>query len=108
YNARRTWDPETGWELFNVTTGPDYPTFELRHPSRGTIKFQGETVSSTKTGERTSEGYPMRHAVFRVFFLNGRTRDAHDEQKRFIAEALNAYGASHNGPTGPVDVIYDE
>ncbi len=106
FQARRTWDPDTGWELFDVTTGPGYPTFELRKNGGAGVRFQGEPLSSTKTGERTAVGHPMNDRGFRVFFLNGRPMDVPPETRHLVQDALYAFGTFHNGPNGPVEVIF--
>jgi hypothetical protein len=106
YAAKRTWDPDPGWEIFDVTKGPDYPTFVLRHPTRPAIQFWGETLVIEDMPGVTPLGHPMRRKVFKVHDINGPPRNASEEQKNLIEQALFAYGGRHNGPCGPVEVLY--
>lgn len=58
YEAKRTLDSETGWELFDVTQGPDFPHFELRHPEQRTISFWCKTISRERVDGVTARGGP--------------------------------------------------
>lgn len=107
FKALRTWDPDTGWELFKVTIGPDYPSFELRHPNEESINFWGKILSIESIDGLTPLGHKMSHKVFEVVAVNGRPGAlASARERQLIEAALLAHGAFHNGPAGPVDVTY--
>lgn len=100
--AKRTWDPETGWELFEVPRHPGM--FELRHPTNAPIQFWREIVSVEKIEEGGVTRWLQNVRVKRV---NERTGDrATPMERQLIEAALLAYGVVHNGPTGPINATY--
>ncbi|MEZ5995194.1 MAG: hypothetical protein R3C25_05525 [Hyphomonadaceae bacterium] len=109
YKMKRTWDPDSGWELFDETTGPGYSRFILRHATQAPIQFWGETLSIENTGGRTSNGHLECRQVFKVHAVNGCVGAAAVERERDLIEgALGAYGSANNGPLGPVEVIFSD
>jgi hypothetical protein len=107
FKAARTWDPDTGWELFETPVGPGYPSFILRHPNQPPIEFWGAILSTENIEGTTPSGQPLRRTVFEVRAVNERPgSQATEMERRLIDDALFAFGALHNGPIGPVDVLY--
>lgn len=108
-HARRTWDPETGWELIEKTVGPGYPTFLLQHPQHSSVEFWGRVLSSENISGVGRHGGPLCRTVFEVRSVAGYPgARATKDQRELIEAALAAFGALHNGPIGPLEVIYAE
>lgn len=114
--ARRTWDPDSGWELtaqpaMFVKDG-ETDNFWLRHPEEGHLWVQGRVASSTPLGPDAT-GKKRFARVYRVtsmgfyFEDRGRRRKPMPEHKRLFVEALDHFGVFHNGPVGPLEVIFD-
>jgi hypothetical protein len=108
YESKRTWDPDSGWELRATRHGPEYQNFELKHPTLPSIEFWGDTQSFEKTGETNDNGSPIYNSIFKVHAVNHVSWPIDHQHKRLIREALNAYGSMHNGPLGKVEVIFPE
>lgn len=108
YEAKRTWDPDSGWELYNMTRGPpEYLKFLLRHPTEPSIEFVVKVIAVERIDGQGSRGQPLFKSTVEVKSVNARVGDrASEGQRHLIEEALYAYGVLHNGPSGPVDVRY--
>lgn len=101
--ARRTWDPESGWELFDVTDGPSYPHYELRHANHPTLRFWCVLVSREPISEI---GKPTYHKVMRVRLMSA--SPAAEKERQLIHAALLAFGYFHNGPSGSLDLKFED
>jgi hypothetical protein len=104
YGAKRTFDSESGWELFDVTMGPDFPHFELRHPQHPTISFWCKRIAREQVEGTTARGAPKYSRTVQVTLMSSRLVSA--EQKSLIQDALDAYGMLHDGPIGPLKLTF--
>jgi hypothetical protein len=104
----RTWDPDTGWELYREPAPPMYAIFRLNHPEHAQIRFNGK-YSVEDTGRLTSEGRQIAQLTYRIDGINERlTSKATAAQKQLIEAALRAYGFLNDGPNGdPFEVIFE-
>ena len=108
FKALRTYDPDTGWELFTVPMGVGVEAFELRHPSNGRFPFWGIRPSAENTGRQLPDGRPEGRTVFDVLSINeAPTTKATAEQKQLIEDSIRAFGIIHDGPIGPTEVLFE-
>ncbi len=106
YEAKRTLDSETGWELFDVTQGPDFPHFELRHPEQRTISFWCKTLSRERVDGVTARGGPRYRQSKRVTVMSSEAVSA--GEMMLIQQALEAFGFLHDGPIGPIELTFEK
>lgn len=106
YEAKRTWDPDSGWELFRVTRGPDYPAYELRHPKSQSLNFWCKRLALERVEGETHLGHPRYARKEHVHFMSAHLPSLAERQ--LIHDALNAFGSLHNGPLGPLELTWDE
>lgn len=106
FKAMRTWDPDSGWELFDVTCGPGYPAYELRRPKSQTLSFWCKRLALERVEGETHLGHPRFARREHVNFMSAQTPS--QAERQMIYDALNAYGSLHNGPLGPLELTWDE
>lgn len=106
YKAKRTWDPDSGWELFDVTREPGYPAYELRHPRSQTLNFWCKRLALERVEGETHLGHPRYARKEHVNFMSA--QQPPQAERQLIHDALNAYGFMHNGPVGPLELTWDE
>lgn len=106
YPSKRTWDPDEGWELFDVTSGPEHKNFELRHNERGTLYFWCVKVALESIEGVTDLGHRKLAQTIRVNFMSA--KGPTEEERQLVHDALCAFGYLHNGPLGPLRLIWNE
>lgn len=106
YKALRTWDPDSGWELFDVRRGPGYLAYELRNPRSPTLNFWCKALALERVEGETHLGHPRYARKEHVHFMSAQLPS--QTEKQLIQDALNAYGSLHNGPLGPLELTWDE
>jgi hypothetical protein len=106
YKAKRTWDPDSGWELFDVTRGPGHPAYELRHPNSQTLSFWCKRLALERVEGETHLGHPRYARKEHVNVMS--VKPPSGAERQMIHDALNAYGSLHNGPLGPLELSWDE
>lgn len=104
--ACRTYDPQSGWELFRTPSGMGSRSFELRHPAEPPISFWFTVEAQEYTGRQIPDGRREIKQTVLVKSINGRIRSASSAQKHLVEEAIHAFGGFFDGPIGPVEVKY--
>lgn len=104
FKALRTYDPESGWELFGVPEGLEYKHYVLRHPTKPAIEFWGARSREAIDGS-VPDGVTRR--VFRVLGVGElMPAQVNEETKDLIEAALQAFGLIHDGPVGQLRVDF--